>query len=309
MRFIVLAILGFLTTPSLWAEELYYPEIHMLMTCDAAVEASFVKNDGDFFWIKVKHVYRLDGHDMKPHDFIRIKQVYQSYSVGPYNFSRYHHARFYLQFKEDEWRLYNGSTQGARQTLVDTLSFDFEFTRTRLPANEFRRCIKEFVKHYKFNTVSGVIETELFQEEVDQLKSTNAFVAAFTQDLIEEPVYLEEPKEESRHARAPLLPCGILETPPVFAQGAGDTVLVAFLTDSLRYPAELIESGISGRVYAQILINATGQIDSTTILRGLGPLFDDEVKRVINTMPPWTPALQRGKSQACEMVLPFRFKL
>lgn len=309
MRFIVLAILGFLATHSLWAEELYYPETHMLMTCDAAVEASFVKNDGDYFWIKIKHVYRLDGHKMKPHDFIRIKQVYQSYAVGPYNFYKYRYARFYLQFRENEWRLYNSSTQGAKRTLTDSLHFDFEFSRVALPAHEFRRSIKEFVKHYAFNPENGKIETELLAGEIEHLKSTNAFILAFTNDYIEEPVYVEEPAAELEHLETPLLPCGILESPPVFAQGAGDSALAVFLTDSVRYPVELLESGITGRVFAQIVIDNQGQIQSTKILRGLGPLFDQEVERLIATMPIWFPAKQRGEVRACEMVLPFAFKL
>lgn len=99
----------------------------------------------------------------------------------------------------------------------------------------------------------------------------------------------------------------IVETMPEF-DGGRDS-LFSYISHNISYPAKAKKEGISGRVYVRFVVMKTGKVDSVQIKRGVDPLLDAEAKRVVESMPDWTPGTQRGKSVNVEYVLPISFAL
>ena len=87
----------------------------------------------------------------------------------------------------------------------------------------------------------------------------------------------------------------------------GEDSLYSFIAKNLRYPSTC--ANVSGRVFAQILVEKDGSISNAKILRSLGKDFDDEVLRVIGLMPRWIPAKLDGKIVRMQYVVPIMFKV
>lgn len=86
----------------------------------------------------------------------------------------------------------------------------------------------------------------------------------------------------------------IVENPPSFP--GGDKALKEYLVKNLKYPAIAQENGIQGAVYIAFVVNKDGKIVDVQVVRGVDPSLDKEAVRVVQSMPPWNPGKQRGKS-------------
>ena len=75
----------------------------------------------------------------------------------------------------------------------------------------------------------------------------------------------------------------------------GDSALRRYITDNLKYPEEAKESGISGKVFVQFVINKNGEVENPQIARGLEPTLDKEAIRVIQSLPKWKPGQNKSK--------------
>lgn len=289
------------------AEEMYLPELRLLYAADMVVEASYVKSEGDHFWIKVKTVYKNGAHQVKVNDFLRIQQLSQAYGIGYYDFSMYNKARYYLQFKDHAWQLYGSTTQAAKRILNDTVRFDFQFTDLALPVDEFNTAYKEFIALYQLDS-TGRYVSPLDPKRQAALEQSNIFVKTYESDFIEEVVeptdqYLEPSLMEV------LWSCGIADVPAVYNGNGTMEQLGHYLKDSLVNPPQVRELGIEGVSVIRFTVNTDGSQSDFEILRSLGPTFDEEVLRLVNKIPVWKPAKNRGYPVACKMMLPFRFRL
>lgn len=99
----------------------------------------------------------------------------------------------------------------------------------------------------------------------------------------------------------------IVEQMPEFP--GGQEKLHAFLASTIKYPESAKESGIQGTVYVSFIVRKDGRISDAKILRGIGADCDEEALRVVNKMPRWKPAKQRGKNVDVQFNLPIGFKL
>jgi TonB family protein len=88
---------------------------------------------------------------------------------------------------------------------------------------------------------------------------------------------------------------------------AGDLALMAFLKDSLRFPAEAIKNKVEGIVKVTFVINKNGEIIAPAIKQGLGYGCDEEAMRLIKSMPNWKPAMQNGKPVRIQYTIPVKF--
>ena len=89
----------------------------------------------------------------------------------------------------------------------------------------------------------------------------------------------------------------------------GETELVNFIAKSVQYPAESKKKGIQGKVIVNFIIGKDGSVLSARITRAVDPLIDAEALRVINSMPKWTPGMEKGKDVAVQYTLPINFTL
>lgn len=83
-----------------------------------------------------------------------------------------------------------------------------------------------------------------------------------------------------------------------------------WLMQNIRYPMELAEKGVSAHLVVKFVVNSQGYVEVTdisTIKGTMHPLFHEEVNRVMNKSPRWSPAMLNGKAVACQGIMPIIF--
>ena len=102
----------------------------------------------------------------------------------------------------------------------------------------------------------------------------------------------------------------VVKKKPLFNGKNADTKFGEYLASEIVYPAEAQEKGISGRVYAEFVIETDGSVSNITIIRGVDPLLDNEVLRVVKSSSGnWTPGKHEGKPVRVLYKFPFVFRL
>lgn len=89
----------------------------------------------------------------------------------------------------------------------------------------------------------------------------------------------------------------------------GDEAMRKFIADHLIYPKSAMDSAISGTVYVTFVVDYTGKVRDVKILRGIGGGCDEEVFRIVQSMPDWKPGKQYGKPVNVQFNLPVKFSL
>lgn len=89
----------------------------------------------------------------------------------------------------------------------------------------------------------------------------------------------------------------------------GDVALARFLQKNLRYPMVAQANDISGKVYAQFVVDKNGAISDIKIVRGLDESCNEETIRILKLMPKWNPGMQNNKACAVYFTLPIHFVL
>ena len=82
-----------------------------------------------------------------------------------------------------------------------------------------------------------------------------------------------------------------------------------YLSENLRYPPNAQLKGIEGTVIVAFVVNTDGTTTDIEILRSVGGGCDEEVIRIVQGSPKWTPGMQRGTPVRTRMRLPLRFML
>lgn len=89
----------------------------------------------------------------------------------------------------------------------------------------------------------------------------------------------------------------------------GEEVLFKYINQNLKYPEEAIKSKHEDKVIARFCVKESGEITDIRILRGKYEELNNEVIRLMSSMPNWEPAISRGKKICMEYTLPFNFSL
>jgi hypothetical protein len=85
----------------------------------------------------------------------------------------------------------------------------------------------------------------------------------------------------------------------------GANAFLSYLEKSLVTTARSKESKL---VVASFAIDAQGNCSGIKIVESGGPSVDEEVKRVLLTMPKWKPAFSNGRFVASRITQPIRIK-
>lgn len=78
---------------------------------------------------------------------------------------------------------------------------------------------------------------------------------------------------------------------------------------NFRIPEMARQRGIDGRVQISFIIEKDGSVSNVKVAESVDKLLDDEAVRVINKLPKFTPAKQRGKPVRMTFTMPFVIKL
>ena len=89
----------------------------------------------------------------------------------------------------------------------------------------------------------------------------------------------------------------------------GKKALRSYLQNNFRYPDQARQNGHEGRMVAQFTVNREGQVTDVQITRSAGKALDDELVRVIESMPNWNPAVKYGYAAKSVVLLPFKASL
>jgi TonB family protein len=96
----------------------------------------------------------------------------------------------------------------------------------------------------------------------------------------------------------------IVEEMPKFQEN-----LNSYISKNTRYPEEAKKQNIGGIVHVKFTIEKDGSISNIKIIKGVDPLLDEEVIRVIENMPKWKPGKHNGKAVRVNFTMPITFKL
>ncbi len=89
----------------------------------------------------------------------------------------------------------------------------------------------------------------------------------------------------------------------------GDDARINFIVKNIKYPEAARNSNIQGTVYVSFVIDTLGKVTNAKIIRGIGGGCEEEVLRLVNSMPNWIPGKQKGVPVNVLFNMPIKFKL
>ena len=111
-------------------------------------------------------------------------------------------------------------------------------------------------------------------------------------------------KEENMNEEEPFV---VVEEMPAYP--GGDSSLLAYISHNIKYPEAAKKNNIQGRVILRFCIEAKGDVDRVSVLRGVDPEIDAEAARVVSSLPAFKPGKQGGKEVPVWYMVPVTFAL
>lgn len=102
-------------------------------------------------------------------------------------------------------------------------------------------------------------------------------------------------------------PYVIVEDMPEFP--GGTEALLKYIAENVVYPEQAKNDTIQGTVYLKFVVDKTGKVSQTEVIRGVHPLLDEESIKVVNSLPEWTPGRKSGKNVDVAMQIPIKFQI
>lgn len=149
----------------------------------------------------------------------------------------------------------------------------------------------------KENKSKKVVPTETIQEEkitITEINSNSDTEIITT--LSENAPILEQEDDKTIYNSA-----GI-EVQPEFP--GGNKILFTFISKNFKYTDEMKENELKGRVVASFVVEKDGSLSDIKVIRSIGYGTEDEVLRILKSMPKWIPGEQNGKKVRCSYVIP-----
>ena len=89
----------------------------------------------------------------------------------------------------------------------------------------------------------------------------------------------------------------------------GTQKLKEFIEENLRYPKELEESCVQGRVIVRFIVERNGKLSNVKVVKSVHPVLDKEALRIVKLMPRWIPGRQNGITVRVKCYIPIIFRL
>ncbi len=100
----------------------------------------------------------------------------------------------------------------------------------------------------------------------------------------------------------------VVEQMPEFPGGVKE--MMKFIQQNIKYPDELRDKNIGGKVFIKFVVDTAGKINSAEVIKSSGFLqFDEQALRVVNSMPLWTRGYQNGKPVRVYYNIPIVYSL
>lgn len=89
----------------------------------------------------------------------------------------------------------------------------------------------------------------------------------------------------------------------------GDMALLKYLGKHLKYPQAAADNDVQGTVYLKFVVEKDGSIGEIIVLRSPDKSLEKEAKRVVASLPKFTPGMQRNTPVSVWYQLPVKFQL
>ena len=89
----------------------------------------------------------------------------------------------------------------------------------------------------------------------------------------------------------------------------GEEALKTFIDEHLKYPEELGDIDIIGRVNLSFTIKKNGKISDIKVTKSLDPILDRRAIDIVKSMPRWIPAKRNGKPISSTTTVSVKFML
>lgn len=107
-----------------------------------------------------------------------------------------------------------------------------------------------------------------------------------------------------------------VETMPVFprckqAKSPNDCTqrkIREFIEKNVVYDPKLENAGVQGKVWVSFVVNKEGKVEQVKVVKGVHKKLDKEAKKVVESLPTFTPGTQQGKVVSVRYVVPVIFK-
>ncbi len=99
----------------------------------------------------------------------------------------------------------------------------------------------------------------------------------------------------------------VVEKMPMYP--GGDVELLKFISKNTKYPDVAKDAKIEGRVIVRFVVNAVGDVEDVTVLKGVDPLLDEEAVRVTSMLSGFEPGMQGGNPVSVYYMVPITFAL
>ena len=151
-----------------------------------------------------------------------------------------------------------------------------------------------------------VVDSVKPEESVKLMTAAEAEQTVVNEDvsLVEDVAVVQEEVQEEE---APTEVFVVVEEMPSFP--GGDTEMMKFIYDNIKYPEIAKENNIQGRVILRFCVTYKGAVDQISVLKGVDPALDAEAMRVVSLLPAWKPGKQGGKPVNVWYSLPIAFQL
>ena len=152
------------------------------------------------------------------------------------------------------------------------------------------------------SSASAIVDTMQRTQPVEQVQPSLA------PSKNEKPTSIRENIAEEREDEA-VKDYTVLQQ-PVYVQAEpmdGYPTLYEYFDKNLKYPASVAKEPIEGVVDVSFTIDTTGKAIRITVENSLGEMFDQEIMRLMEEMPPWRPASYNGKPVHSKISLPITF--
>ena len=89
----------------------------------------------------------------------------------------------------------------------------------------------------------------------------------------------------------------------------GSQKLKEFIEENLRYPKELEETCVQGRVIVRFIVERNGKLSNVKVVKSVHPVLDKEALRIVKLLPRWIPGRQNGITVRVKCYIPIIFRL
>lgn len=162
-------------------------------------------------------------------------------------------------------------------------------------------------------TVDSNVREEDEMATQEELRESTAMISTVTYESenttgVDPGEVLREQREITGDpAPNPDTPVDFVEIMPQYP--GGNSEMMRYLSNNIKYPAISAENGIEGRVILKFVVGKDGSISNVRVLKGLDSSCDKEAVRVVKSMQKWIPGRQNGHPIAVNYTLPVMFKL